>query len=73
MNRKINDLTTKAIEENTKLKKIIKMLINKLDIVLYEIHENGVTEYYLDCSAGEIIDDQEEYKLLKEILRYEKW
>lgn len=53
-------------DENEKLKKVIEMLKNKLDIEIYEIHENGITEYYLDCSAGEVIDEQEEYELLKE-------
>lgn len=55
-------------KENTKLKKVIEMLKTKLDIEMYEMHKNGVTKYYLDCSAGEVIDEQEEYTLIREVL-----
>lgn len=58
-------------KENTKLKKVIEMLKTKLDIEMYEMHKNGVTKYYLDCSAGEVIDEQEEYTLIREVLSNE--
>ena len=38
---------------------------------LFEIQENGVTDYYLDCS-GAFIDEQEEYDLLKEAFKNAK-
>lgn len=66
------DTINALAQENQQLKKVIEMLKNKLDIEIYEIHENGVTEYYLDCSAGEVIDEQEEYDLFKEYLRNER-
>ena len=69
--QEVYDFIHKLSEENDKLKKVIEMLKNKLDIEIFEIQENGVTDYYLDCS-GAFIDEQEEYDLLKEAFKNAK-
>lgn len=68
INRKINDLTTKAVEENTKLKQAINILKDKIEFEdLGEMQsENVYRGYFNDCL------DEEEVNSLKEVLKDDK-
>lgn len=75
INRKI---TSKAIDENTKLKKVIKILEDNLQLIIVQdidpffkkkIYTVILTQFYKKYSGFEVT--QEEYELLKEVLNDE--